>query len=114
MRILNSMTYLPKRVQRVVDARILKRWGKTSTKKSIGDEEFSSGQWDRLENTSDDPIYLFLEKYCSNGSILDLGCGSGNTGNEIDASKYGSYTGVDISKSAIQRALARSENNRRQ
>ena len=109
-----SMSYLSKRIKRVIEARILKRWGSTSTKKWIWDEEFASGQCDYLDHTGDDVIYLFLDKYANNGSILDLGFGSGNTGNEMDVSKYDSYTGVDISENAIQRALIRSKNNHRQ
>ena len=42
-----------------------------------------------------------------------LGCGSGNSGNEMDVSNYGSYTGVDISEIAIQKALVRSKNYHR-
>ena len=109
-----SMSYLSKRIKRVIETKILKRWGSTSTKKTIWDEEFAIGQWDYIDHTRDDVIYLFLDKYSNNGSILDLGCGSGNTGNEIDVSKYESYTGVDISENAIQRALIRSKNNHRQ
>jgi SAM-dependent methyltransferase len=114
MRMLEQMSCVFKRIHKVVNSRILKLWGSTSKKKSIWDEEFSAGQWDRLENTSDDPIYFFLEKYCNGGRILDLGCGSGNTGNEMSTIKYDKYTGVDISESAIQRALARSERNCRE
>jgi predicted TPR repeat methyltransferase len=58
-------------------------------------------------------VYTHVEKYCKNGSILDLGCGSGNTGNEIDAEKYCEYTGVDISSIAINKATIRSELNHR-
>jgi len=111
MRILSSIGYLSKRIQRVVNARILKRWGSTSKKKSIWDEEFLSGQWDYLEHTDDDPIYHYLEKYSNNVEILDLGCGSGNTGSEMDVLRYGCYTGVDISENAIQIAFARSKSN---
>lgn len=97
-----------------MNSRILKRWGNTFIKKSIWNEEFACGQWDFLEHTGDDAIYHYLEKYSKMGSILDLGCGSGNTGNEMDVQKYGSYTGVDISESAIQRAITRSKNNLRE
>lgn len=102
-----------RRTRKAVNARILKKWGSSARKKAIWDEEFSSGQWDYLECTADDPIYHWLEKYSNNGSILDLGCGSSNTGNELDVSKYCSYTGVDISEKAIQRAVVRSMNNDR-
>ena len=109
-----SMSHLYNRIKRVIEARILKRWGSTSKKKSIWDQEFADGQWEYIDHTDDDVIYLFLYKYGNRGSILDLGCGSGNTGNEMDVSKYHRYTGVDISEIAIQRALDRSKNNHRQ
>lgn len=91
----------------IVNSRILKKWGKPSTAKAIWDEEFARGQWEYLENTSEDIIYGFLEKYVEKGNILDLGCGSGNTGSELAISLYSRYTGVDISEIAIQRAVAR-------
>ncbi len=101
------------RIRRVVNARILKRWGTSSTKRSIWDGEFACGQWDYLEHTSDDPIYHYLGKHCNRGSILDLGCGSGNTGCEMDVTGYDLYTGVDISEKAVQRAKARSTSKQR-
>jgi SAM-dependent methyltransferase len=107
------VSYLLEKTKSIIRSRIIKKWGNSSTRKAIWDEEFSSGQWDFLENTTDDEIYHYLEKYSNNGSILDLGCGSGNTGNEMDVSRYDRYTGVDISEHANQRALERSVNNRR-
>ena len=114
MRVVVPKNYSFKRIKHVVNARILKKWGTAATKKAIWDAEFSSGQWDYLDSTGGDPIYPYLEKYSNHGTILDLGCGSSNTGNELDVSKYRSYTGVDISESAIRRALARCIKNRRQ
>lgn len=113
MNIILFVDKLNERIKKIIDSRILKRWGSTCRKKAIWDEEFSTGQWEFLDHTHEDAIYAYLEKYSNNGSILDLGCGSGNTGNEMDVSKYVSYTGVDISENAIQRAVARSEINRR-
>lgn len=107
------MQNLVRRVMAIVNSRILKKWGKPSTAKAIWDEEFARGQWEFLENTSEDIIYGFLEKFVNKGSILDLGCGSGNTGNELAVSLYSRYTGVDISEVAIQRAIARSIKNGR-
>jgi 2-polyprenyl-3-methyl-5-hydroxy-6-metoxy-1,4-benzoquinol methylase len=103
-----------RRVQTIINSKILKKWGRASTIKAIWDEEFASGQWEFLEDTSHDVIYQYLEKYVNSGTILDLGCGSGNTGNEVDVSKYSRYTGVDISEVAIQKALVRTIKNGRQ
>jgi len=54
-------------------------------------------------------LYPILEKYCRTGSILDLGCGSGNTGAEVSANAYSDYTGVDISDVAIEKAKKKAE-----
>jgi biofilm PGA synthesis N-glycosyltransferase PgaC len=101
------------RLRGIVNARVLKRWGAPATKRSIWDDEFTRGQWDYLEHTADDPIYHYLDRYCDHGSILDLGCGSGNTGCEMEPSRYGQYTGVDISEQAVQRARTRSMSDQR-
>ena len=108
------MRNILRRILRIINSRIVKKWGKSSTVKAIWDEEFASGQWEFMEDTSHDVIYKYLEKYVNNGSILDLGCGSGNTGNELAVSEYSRYTGVDISEVAIQKALVRTIKNSRQ
>jgi predicted TPR repeat methyltransferase len=69
--------------------------------------------WDYIDHTTEDVIYHYLERYSNNGSILDLVCGSGNTGNELDITKYKRYTGVDISEEAIQKAIMRTTLNHR-
>ena len=102
-----------KRLETFIKTRILKRWGTPSTKKRIWDAEFGEGKWKYLEKTDEDPIYLYLEKYARGGSILDLGCGSGNTGCELDFSKYTFYTGTDVSEVAIQQARERSKASQR-
>jgi SAM-dependent methyltransferase len=105
---------LLRRLRNIINSRILKKWGRASNAKAIWDEEFAKGQWEYLDNTSEDIIYGYLAKYLNTGCLLDLGCGSGNTGSELDISIYSKYTGVDISEVAIQRAEARSINNGRQ
>ena len=89
--------------------RLLQSWGSPWIKRIIWNKEFAEGRWDHLAETPGDCVYRYVEKYVQNGDILDLGCGSGNTGNELDYSKYQSYTGVDISNVAIQKAVSRSE-----
>ncbi len=89
--------------------RILQSWGSTWIKRIMWNEEFAGGRWDHLAETPEDCVYRYVEKYIQNGDILDLGCGSGNTGNELDYVTYQSYTGVDISDVAIQKAVSRCE-----
>lgn len=92
---------------------IKQRWGTSDTKHRLWDNEYAGGRWDHCEQTPGAAVYGYIEKYCANGSILDLGCGSGNTGNELDPAKYRSYTGVDISEIATQKASSRSQQNGR-
>jgi SAM-dependent methyltransferase len=58
-------------------------------------------------------VYGCIEKYANKGSILDLGCGSGSTGNELDATADGDYAGVDISDLANEMARRRAGENGR-
>ena len=77
-------------------------------KRKLWDVEYESGRWDHCEYSPDAIVYQFICRYCHKGNILDLGCGSGNTGNEIDIASYGSYTGLDISEVAVEKARERS------
>jgi SAM-dependent methyltransferase len=58
-------------------------------------------------------VYAFIEKWAQGGSILDLGCGTGNTASELAADAYRDYTGVDISGIAIDKARKRTAENGR-
>jgi SAM-dependent methyltransferase len=89
--------------------RALMVYGPTSIKKRLWDKEFSGTKWDFIDNTSGDCIYAHLEKFARNGSILDLGCGPGNTANEVADSAYTSYVGVDISDAALAKAVKRTK-----
>jgi SAM-dependent methyltransferase len=88
---------------------VQQRWGTARTKQSLWNKEFSEGRWDILEKTSDDLVYRIVEQYSRRGSVLDLGCGSGNTGCELGKNTYEHYTGVDISDVALDRARQRSQ-----
>jgi len=92
---------------------LTKRWGLPGMKRTLWDREYASGKWVHCEHTRGDRVYGFVERYCRNGSILDLGCGSGNTGNELAVDRYQTYTGVDVSEVAAQKAAQRSEANGR-
>jgi SAM-dependent methyltransferase len=87
---------------------LLKRYGPSKMKKVFWDREFASEKWDFIDNTVGDPVYSHLEKYVGHGSILDLGCGPGNTATEL-ASPYRTYVGVDISEVALEKARKKTE-----
>jgi len=93
---------------------IVKRWGIVASKKRAWDTEFANGQWDYLEHTEGDLIYACVEKYSERGNILDLGCGSGNTANELDYESFESYIGTDLSKVAIRKAELSTRENQRE
>jgi SAM-dependent methyltransferase len=83
---------------------VVKRYGPPGIKKLLWDSEFSSDKWDFIDDTTDDCIYPYLERYAKNGSILDLGCGPGNTANELAATAYQTYVGADIKVSQTRRS----------
>jgi SAM-dependent methyltransferase len=92
---------------------LVQSYGTRNLKSHLWNSEFSHGRWDCLDATPNDCVYPYVEKYANNGSILDLGCGSGSTGNELVENSYQDYTGVDISDVAIGKAKSRTENNGR-
>lgn len=92
---------------------LLQTHGSSKTKQRLWDEEFSNGRWDILDTTTDDCVYERIERWAKGGSILDLGCGSGNTANELEIGAFREYIGVDISESALSKARARTEGNGR-
>lgn len=92
---------------------LIKRYGPSRIKMILWDQEFSGTHWDFIDDTAGDCVYGPLEKHLRNGSILDLGCGPGNTANELAASAYSTYVGVDISEAALAKARKRTEENGR-
>jgi SAM-dependent methyltransferase len=91
----------------------LTSYGPSSIKKKLWDRDFSSGKWDFIDDTAGDCVYPFLEKYANHGNILDLGCGPGNTANELNSAAYKTYVGVDISAAALEKAVRRTKENGR-
>ena len=88
-------------------------YGPANLKKAFWNKEFLSGKWNFIDDTSNDCVYPHLEKFARGGDILDLGCGPGNTANELSANAYRTYIGVDISESALAKGQARTNKNRR-
>jgi SAM-dependent methyltransferase len=92
---------------------LLKRYAPSKVKMMLWDQEFSGSHWDFIDHTAGDCVYPHLEKHLRDGSILDLGCGPGNTANELAATSYRTYVGVDISQAALGKATKRTEQNGR-
>jgi SAM-dependent methyltransferase len=84
-------------------------YGPTSLKKLVWDKEYAGDKWNFADNTVGDCVYPHLERHAANGSVLDIGCGSGNTATEMAATAYQTYVGVDISEEALAKARKRSE-----
>jgi len=104
--------YFVQRVLRLVNG-FLKSYGSSGIKKRLWNEEYSGDKWNFADDTIGDCVYSYLERHSANGSILDLGCGAGNTANELPANAYQNYVGVDVSETALHKAMKRSENNGR-
>ncbi len=91
----------------------LQAYGTPGVRRYLWNHEFARGRWQCLDCTPGDCVYSFVEKYARQGSILDLGCGSGSTASEIAADTYSRYVGIDISDVAVGKARARTEQNGR-
>jgi SAM-dependent methyltransferase len=104
--------YIAQRVVTFVQG-FLASYGPSSVKKRLWDRDFAGGKWDFIDNTAGDCIYPHLEKHAQGGDILDLGCGPGNTANELANGAYRSYIGVDISEVALEKAARRTRENGR-
>lgn len=84
-------------------------YGPTKVKRALWDKEFSSDKWNFIDDTGSDCVYPHLEKHARGGDILDLGCGPGNTANELAEDAYTTYLGVDISESALAKGIRRTK-----
>lgn len=105
--------YMVNRSARFVES-FLKAYGPSNIKRFFWDKEYSGNKWDFADHTVGDCVYSHLERHAANGSILDIGCGSGNTAVEVAAPAYRSYLGVDISETALTKAAKRSIDSGRQ
>jgi SAM-dependent methyltransferase len=105
--------YIVERSLRFAES-FLKAYGPTNIKKYFWEKEYSGDKWNFADDTADDCVYAHIEKFSLNGKILDMGCGSGNTANEMAITSYKSYLGVDISEAALAKADRRSRMNGRQ
>ena len=86
---------------------LVQRYGSAAAKRDLWNSEFSSGRWSCLDVTGEESVHTQIEKYASMGHILDLGCGTGTTGIDLNPSAYRFYTGLDVSDVAVQKARTR-------
>jgi SAM-dependent methyltransferase len=84
-----------------------KRWGSPAAKRRVWDAEYQAGRWtydkSGQHNEAGEPLYRILEDFSAQGSVLDLGCGSGMTALEM-TDNFKAYVGVDISEVAVAKA----------
>ena len=88
-------------------------YGPTSIKRLLWEQEYSGDKWNFAYHSMSDCVYEHLEKHAAGGSILDLGCGTGNTATELAMNAYCDYTGVDISDTCLGKAERRTQQNGR-
>jgi 2-polyprenyl-3-methyl-5-hydroxy-6-metoxy-1,4-benzoquinol methylase len=108
----NSNENIPQRAVRFALG-AFKTYAPSGLKRIFWDKEYSGNKWDFADHTENDCVYSHLEKHAANGSILDLGCGSGNTANELAPDAYQKYLGVDISEVCLTKARRRSQESGR-
>ena len=70
-------------------------------KRLIWDYEYRSGSWDYIDYPPDEHFSRVIEEHLQGGSIIDLGCGTGKT--VLALSRFSHYTGVDVSRVAVDR-----------
>jgi len=66
-----------------------------------------------IASTPRDCLYACIEKHAMNGSILDVGCGSGSNAQQTQHHCLPRPTGIDISTVAIDKAEQRTAQNNR-
>ncbi len=92
---------------------LIQRYGTENIKRRLWNHEYRRGRWNCLDSMAADCVYTHIEKHAKNGDILDLGCGPGAVGSELNKVTYYSYTGVDICDVAIEKAKSRAKESGR-
>lgn len=73
--------------------------------KDTWEKQYQQGYWDRLSDLSEQAHNAIVISYVAHlkpgGSILELGCGKGTLVERLKQVGYRSYTGIDISESAV-------------
>jgi 2-polyprenyl-3-methyl-5-hydroxy-6-metoxy-1,4-benzoquinol methylase len=76
--------------------------------RSVWEEQYRSGFWNYLDSASEIAHYMvivgYVQHFCPNPAILDIGCGHGRLLQLLHRYPFRSYLGVDFSADALQRA----------
>ncbi|MEA2706816.1 MAG: hypothetical protein QOH22_1604 [Gemmatimonadaceae bacterium] len=76
--------------------------------RALWEEQYGAGVWDYLDSASEIAHYMvivgYVQHFCANPAILDVGCGHGRLFELLHRYPFKSYLGVDLSATAIQRA----------
>jgi 2-polyprenyl-3-methyl-5-hydroxy-6-metoxy-1,4-benzoquinol methylase len=80
----------------------------TPRPRELWEEQYRSGVWDYLDSASEIAHYMvivgYVQQFCPNPAILDVGCGHGRLFQLLQAYSFRNYLGVDFSAEAIKRA----------
>jgi 2-polyprenyl-3-methyl-5-hydroxy-6-metoxy-1,4-benzoquinol methylase len=78
--------------------------------RALWEEQYRAGVWDYLDSASEIAHYMvivgYVQHFCANPAILDVGCGHGRLFELLQRYPLKSYLGVDFSAEAIKRAQA--------
>ena len=76
--------------------------------RALWEEQYRVGVWEYLDSASEIAHYMvivgYVQHFCANPAILDVGCGHGRLFELLHRYPFKSYLGVDFSAEAIQRA----------
>ena len=82
----------------------------TPRPRELWEEQYRSGVWDYLDSASEIAHYMvivgYVQQFCPNTAILDVGCGHGRLFQLLQAYPFRNYLGVDFSAEAVKRAQA--------
>jgi len=76
----------------------------TGFKRRVWDSQYNTGLW-RADNRSPITIRKVFE-LCDGGHLLEFGCGEGDLLGQLPPNTYSEYSGLDISRAAIDKARA--------
>jgi 2-polyprenyl-3-methyl-5-hydroxy-6-metoxy-1,4-benzoquinol methylase len=80
----------------------------TPEPRELWEEQYRSGVWNYLDSASEIAHYMvivgYVQHFCANPAILDVGCGHGRLLQLLEPYPFKSYLGVDFSTDAIRRA----------